>query len=85
MLLRAFCPQADLGEFDKLMAFLAASYPRVHANLERTVVNGHSLLFRWRAKGTPTALPYIVNGSSTHIRPHVVMMFHRPRVRLGRP
>lgn len=41
----------DLGEFDKLIALLGALYPRAHAALERTVVNGHSLVFRWRAAG----------------------------------
>jgi carboxypeptidase PM20D1 len=35
-------------EFLKLHAHLAASFPKVHATLEREVVNGLSLLYTWR-------------------------------------
>ncbi|KAH8070943.1 monocarboxylate transporter [Aureococcus anophagefferens] len=49
---------ADLGEFEKLHALLEAWFPRVHAALERTVVNRGSLIFRW--KGSTSEAPYAV-------------------------
>ncbi len=37
----------DWAEFDRFTATLEELYPLLHAALEREVVGGHSLLFRW--------------------------------------
>jgi carboxypeptidase PM20D1 len=50
--------EVDLAQFDRFVALLAQLYPRTHAELDRTVVAGHSLLFRWagRSDTAPTVL-----------------------------
>ena len=47
---------ANAAEFDKLHAYLAAQYPRIHSTLKREVVGGHSLLYTW-AGSDPAAKP----------------------------
>ncbi|PZU49765.1 MAG: acetylornithine deacetylase [Microbacterium sp.] len=39
--------EIDWERFDEFLAALARLYPRTHEVLERDVVDGHSLLFRW--------------------------------------
>jgi carboxypeptidase PM20D1 len=38
----------DFARFDDFRAALERLYPRVHAHLEREIVAGHALLYRWR-------------------------------------
>jgi carboxypeptidase PM20D1 len=38
-----------MSEFDKLIGHMQNSFPLVHSRLERTVINGHSLVFKWKA------------------------------------
>lgn len=40
--------RTDWEPFDRLLAALPRLYPQVHAALEWEVVDGHSLLYRWR-------------------------------------
>jgi carboxypeptidase PM20D1 len=44
--------------FDAFRAALVEEYPRVHGELEREVVAGHSLLYRWR--GEPEGDPLVL-------------------------
>jgi carboxypeptidase PM20D1 len=49
----------DWEQFDRFVATLAELYPALHGTLEREVVAGHSLLYRWagtEADGDPTVL-----------------------------
>lgn len=48
----------DIDQFDRFIAALERLYPRTHAELERTIIAGHSLLFRWLGSGhaQPTVL-----------------------------
>lgn len=41
----------SLDRFHELHALLQAGFPRVHAGLERDVVAGASLLYRWKGRG----------------------------------
>lgn len=57
--LSAPLPGLDAGpEFDGLHGHLARSFPLVHAELEREVVNGRSLLYTWR--GADPSLPALL-------------------------
>lgn len=40
--------ETDPAPFDAFHAALARLYPRIHAELDREVVAGHALLYRWR-------------------------------------
>ncbi len=52
-------PEQNAAEFDKLHAYLQASFPRVHASLKREEVGGHSLLYTW--EGTDSkAMPVML-------------------------
>jgi carboxypeptidase PM20D1 len=42
---------ASAQEFTRLHAFLAKSFPRVHRQLTKETVNGHSLLYTWNGQG----------------------------------
>lgn len=48
----------DWARFDEFASAVEALYPLVHARLEREVVDGHSLLYRWPGAeaGDPTVL-----------------------------
>ena len=48
----------DWEQFTRFIAVLERLYPRVHASLEREIVAGHSLLYRWvgRAATDPVIL-----------------------------
>ncbi|MDP2623702.1 MAG: M20/M25/M40 family metallo-hydrolase [Actinomycetota bacterium] len=49
----------DAAVFDEFHGFLAREYPLVHTRLEREVIEGHSLLYRW--PGTdPDAAPFLL-------------------------
>jgi carboxypeptidase PM20D1 len=48
----------DSAEWDRLHAWLAATYPAAHAALTREVVAGHTLVYTWR--GADQALPPLV-------------------------
>jgi carboxypeptidase PM20D1 len=51
--------ETDPAPFVALRAFLEAEYPAVHRQLEREVLGGHTLLFRW--KGTnPSVEPILL-------------------------
>lgn len=43
--------EASAQEFARLHVFLAKSFPRVHQQLTKETVNGHSLLYTWTGKG----------------------------------
>jgi len=51
-------PARQAGETPTLLSWLAEAYPRVHASLQREVVNGKSLLYTWR--GSNAALPPVL-------------------------
>ncbi len=45
-------PEAvDWAEFEAFRALLPELYPETHRTLERTVVGGHAMLYRWKGKG----------------------------------
>jgi carboxypeptidase PM20D1 len=48
----------DWAQFDRFIATLAELYPQVHARLDRDLVAGYTLLFRWpgRASAEPSVL-----------------------------
>ncbi|MCT9820646.1 M20/M25/M40 family metallo-hydrolase [Microbacterium sp. W1N] len=48
----------DEGPFDAFVAALPRLYPRTHAALEREIVDGHSLLYRWA--GADAADPLVL-------------------------
>jgi carboxypeptidase PM20D1 len=48
----------DWAEWDRLHAWLAATYPAAHTALTRDAVAGHTLVYTWR--GTDPSLPPIV-------------------------
>jgi carboxypeptidase PM20D1 len=48
----------DPGPFDEFHTFLERTYPRVHRQLRREVVAGHSLLFTW--EGTDPVAPAVL-------------------------
>jgi len=48
----------DWAEWDRLHAWLAATYPAVHAAMTREIVAGHTLVYTWR--GVDPSLPPIV-------------------------
>lgn len=50
----------DYEEFDKLHAYLKQTYPRLHRTLTRTVINGHSLLYRWEGNGESSKQPILL-------------------------
>ena len=70
---------ADLGEFEKLHALLEAWFPRVHAALERTVVNRGSLIFRWQ--GSTAEAPYAVYAHLDVVPPGSADGWDRPPFR----
>ena len=43
--------QVDWSQFERFRAALDAAFPLVHAKLDREVVDGHSLLYRWPGTG----------------------------------
>lgn len=48
--------RVDAGAFDEFHAALERLYPLVHARLEREVVAGHALLFRWPGRRAEQSL-----------------------------
>lgn len=50
--------EVNLDEFDALIELLPELYPDVHVVLERVLVNGYALLYRWKGKESaePTVL-----------------------------
>jgi len=50
--------QTDWAVFDRFIERVQSLYPALHAVLDRELVAGHSLLYRWRGAGTddPTVL-----------------------------
>lgn len=52
-------PNGSAAEFQKLHAYLAQRFPRLHASLEREVVGGYSLLYTWRGSD-PQAKPVML-------------------------
>ncbi|MGV8969043.1 MAG: M20/M25/M40 family metallo-hydrolase [Microbacteriaceae bacterium] len=48
----------DWTQFDAFIETVADLYPKVHSELEREMVAGHSMLFRWRGteSGSPSVL-----------------------------
>ncbi|PYQ28882.1 MAG: hypothetical protein DMF56_14515 [Acidobacteria bacterium] len=57
----SFGENSPTTEHDAFVAWLATAYPRVHASLQREVVNGHSLLFTWRGSD-PSLAPLLLLG-----------------------
>jgi carboxypeptidase PM20D1 len=52
-------PDANAAEFQKLHAYLAQRFPRLHATLKREVVGGYSLLYTWPGSD-PRAKPVML-------------------------
>ena len=52
--------EASAQEFARLHVFLAKSFPRIHQQLTKETVNGHSLLYTW-------------NGKDAHLKPMLLM------------
>jgi carboxypeptidase PM20D1 len=50
--------ETDWAPFDEFIALLPSLYPGVHATLDREIVGGHSMLYRWqgRSEGHATVL-----------------------------
>jgi carboxypeptidase PM20D1 len=48
--------EVDTARFDEFHAALARLYPLAHAHLEREVVAGHSLLYRWTGRSSESPL-----------------------------
>ena len=50
--------ETDWPEFERFVDTLATLYPLTHRCLDREIIDGHSLLYRWagRAAGAPTVL-----------------------------
>ncbi len=42
--------RVDFKEFEAFRQYLIESFPLVHASLEREIVGGHSLLYKWKGK-----------------------------------
>ena len=42
----------DLGELDKLHQVLEKNFPLIHSKLEKTVLNGHNLIYKWEGSNT---------------------------------
>ncbi len=51
----------DEAEFRRMHDFLQSSFPRVHSELKREVVNGYSLLYTWQGKDS-TLAPVVLMG-----------------------
>ncbi|HWP35921.1 MAG TPA: M20 family peptidase [Gemmatimonadales bacterium] len=49
----------DGAEFERLHAYLQATFPRVHQALTRETVNGYSVLYRWTGSDTSLA-PFVL-------------------------
>lgn len=47
--------ETDWAPFSELIALLPSLYPAVHATLERELVSGHSLLYRWKGRSAGPA------------------------------
>ncbi len=54
-------PGEDFSVFTRFHEFLEASFPRVHQQLTREVVGGHSLLFTWQGR-EPSTRPVLLMG-----------------------
>jgi carboxypeptidase PM20D1 len=52
--------ETDWAAFDRFVALLPELYPALHATLEREVVAGHSLLYRWRGATGDGADPTVL-------------------------
>jgi len=50
--------ETDWAPFDEFVALLPRLYPAVHRALDRELVGGHSMLYRWKGRGdgAPTVL-----------------------------
>jgi len=59
--------ETDPAPFVALRAFMEAEYPSVHRQLEREVLSGHTLLFRW--KGTNPSMEPILLMSHLDVVP----------------
>lgn len=59
-----FSQARDRIELDQFTGFIDAlqrMYPAVHKQLDRQLVNGHALLFKWAGRGPdPTAMPVVL-------------------------
>lgn len=50
----------DVAAFDDFHAALARLYPQLHRVLDREVVDGHSLLYRWRGSDSSSRGPLVL-------------------------
>src|SRR6185312_1917031 len=50
--------ETDWAPFDEFVALLPRLYPAVHQTLDRELVGGHSMLYRW--KGRSTGAPMVL-------------------------
>lgn len=51
--------EPDSAQFNGFHRFLASTYPRVHATLERRIIASHSLLYKWTGTD-PTLKPFVL-------------------------
>jgi carboxypeptidase PM20D1 len=69
----------DSAEFFHFRNFLEESYPLVHANLKRIVINEFSLIYEWKGKDSSLA-PYILLAHSdvVPVEPESVSLWKAP-------
>lgn len=72
-------PEApSLARFDELHALLQRQFPRVHAELDREVVAGASLLYRWRGRGRCPALLLAAHQDVVPVEPGTEALWTHP-------
>ncbi len=59
----------DSGAFEEFHAFLAEAYPAAHAAMEREVVGGKSLLFRWPGSGEAAPIILLAHMDVVPVQP----------------
>lgn len=68
----------SLDAFARLHALLQQQFPRVHAQLQREVVNGGSLLYHWRGRGECPALVLTAHQDVVPVEPGTEAGWTRP-------
>lgn len=68
----------DFAEFDKLHAELELLYPLVHGTLEKTLVNGYGLLYRWKGNGQSGLDPILLTAHQDVVPADEALFKHPP-------
>ena len=50
----------DFAQFDMLHSLLQKTYPLLHRTLEREIINGYGLLYRWKGSGVSGLAPILL-------------------------